>query len=146
MNDWQKSFLHKLETAKKQWLHRFEQFAAEYVEPVFDGLDEFATANGFQVSSPDCESGTRLYKFALTENGYALVTFRMKGLEEVEVCCESFVPGMGAIDPTTRKISLHDASQVWVEQQFQNSLDRFVMAFAEAGAAVQDRAEALVRG
>ena len=146
MNEWQRSFLQKLETAKKQWLHRFEQCAVAHVEPVFCTFDEFAANNGFRVTTPHCEPGTRLYKFALTENGYLLVTFRMKGLEEMEVCCESFVPGVGAVEPVTRQVSMSDANEVWVEQQFQLVLDRFVAAFAEAGTAVDDPSEVLVRG
>ncbi|MCH7812759.1 MAG: hypothetical protein IID40_01940 [Planctomycetes bacterium] len=146
MNDWQRGFLQKLETAKKQWLHRFEHFATEHLEPVFCEFDEFATGSGFGVSTPDCETGTRLYKFALTENGYVMITFRTRGLEEAEACCESFVPGVGALEPTTRRINLCDASDVWAKQQFQNALDRFVTAFAEAGVGAEESAEALVRG
>ncbi|MCP4249614.1 MAG: hypothetical protein GY778_21445, partial [bacterium] len=92
MNDWKRGFLQKLETAKKQWQHRFESFASQHLDPVFGEFDEFATGSGFCVSSPDCETGTRLYKFALTENGYVVITFRMQGLEEAEASCDSFVP------------------------------------------------------
>ncbi|MHC4065877.1 MAG: hypothetical protein ACYSUI_15460 [Planctomycetota bacterium] len=146
MNDWQRSFLQKLDTAKKQWQHRFEQFVSDYVEPVFHEFDDFSAKNGFHVSSPDCESGVRLYKFALTENGYLLVTFRMQGMEEVEVACDSFVPGVGGVEPSSKHIALCDANELWVQQQFQNGLDRFVTAFAEAGAAAEDPNEVLVRG
>jgi len=144
MNDWQRTFLQKLETAKKQWLHRFEQFAVDFVEPVFAGLDEFATSSGFHVSSPDCEPGTRIYKFALTENGYLLIMFRMQGLEGVEVCCESSVPGAAA-KVSTQQVNLGDATENWVEQRFQSGLDRFVTSFAEAGADAKNADEALVR-
>ena len=70
----------------------------------------------------------------------------MKGLEEMEVCCESFVPGVGAVEPRTQQMSMSDVNEVWVEQQFQLVLDRFVAAFAEAGTAVDDPSEVLVRG
>ena len=144
MKDWHRTFLHKLESAKKQWLHRFERFATEHLEPAFEEFAEFTTNNGFYVSTPDCEAGTRRYKFALTENGYALVTFQMKGLEQVEAAIEAFVPGQGAMDPAGRCTDLQQAGRSWVETQFQDGLDCFLTVFAEAGATDADRTEELV--
>ncbi|MCP4246537.1 MAG: hypothetical protein GY778_05770, partial [bacterium] len=60
--------------------------------------------------------------------------------------CDSFVPGVGALEPTIRRINLTEATDVWAKQQFQNALDRFVTAFAEAGASTEESPEALVRG
>ena len=145
MNDWKRTFLQKLESAKKQWLHRFEHLAAEHLEPVFDEFAEFATNNGFQVSAPDCEAGTRRYKFALTENGYLLLTFQMKGLEKVEVDVEAFAPGHGGTELANRCTDLHQAGPSWVESQFQDGLDSFLTLFAEAGTAEAEHEEALLR-
>ena len=133
MNEWQRTFLQKLEAAKKQWTHRFEQFAADTIEPVFLTFQEFCSANGFRVSQPPCEPGHRIYKFALTENGYLMMTFRMCGLEELEVHSEAFVPGLGSMDPIDQLVSLCDATEHWVEARFQGSLDQFIADFAEAG-------------
>ena len=144
MKDWQQNFLQKLEGAKKQWLHRFERFATDHLEPAFDEYADFATSNGFRVSTPDCEDGMRRYKFALTENGYVLLTFQMKGLEQVEVCIEAAVPGQGAADSADRRTELHLAGPSWAETQFQDALDSFLTAFAEAGANDAERAEELV--
>lgn len=144
MQDWKKSFTQKLETAKKQWLHKFEQFVVSAIDPVFQELDEFATRSGFRVTSPSCEEGTRLFKFALTENGYTLMTFRMKGLEEVQFDCEVWVPGAGRMDQEPKCVTMCEGGQTWVEQQFQTALDRFVTLFAEAGA--NSDSAALVKG
>ena len=135
MNEWQRNFLHKLESAKKQWLHKFEEFAADFVEPAFLAFEEFAAGNGFRVTQQPCEPGHRIYKFALTENGYLLLTFRMRGLEEVEVRSELFMPGLGGMEPSTSYNGLCEAGEAWVEAQFQNNLDRFITHFGEAGAA-----------
>jgi hypothetical protein len=134
MQDWKKSFVQKLETAKKQWMHKFEQFVKLSIDPVFHELDEFSTRNGFRVTSPNCEEGTRLFKFALTENGFTLMTFRMRGLEEVQFDCEVWVPGSGRLDQNPVHVPMCDAGPAWVEKQFHTSLDRFVTLFAEAGA------------
>ena len=133
MNEWQRAFLQKLETAKKQWLHRFEQFAADFLEPTFEHFSEFTGSHGFSVMTPPCEPGNRLYKFSLTENGYVLLTFRMLGLEEVEARSDIFLPGVGSLEPVTNHANLCDAGPAWLEQQFQGGLERFIIAFGEAG-------------
>ena len=144
MNDWQQVFLQKLETAKKQWQHKFELFAADIVDAVFATFEGFTTSHGFRVTQAPCEPGHRIYKFAVTENGYVLISFRMRGLEEVEACCEVFVPGLGGTEPAPKHTMLCDATQSWVEAQFQTCLDDFIALFGEAGAAAASHAEALV--
>jgi hypothetical protein len=135
MGDWQQSFLGKLESAKKQWLHRFEDAAQEHIEPAFSEFDEFTTSHGFTVSAPGCEAGTRLFKFGLTENGYLLLTFRLRGLDVVEANVEVFVPGPEHVAPVCTRKNLADVSRQWAREQFEQSLDRFIIAFGEASAA-----------
>ena len=134
MNDWQRKFLKKLESAKQQWAHQFEDFATQVVDPVFGRFAEFANAGGFTVSRPDCAEGNRIFKFALTENGYLLLMFSMKGLDEVQSCAELFIPGQGSFEPVGDHTHLCDANELWIETQFQNALDLFVTQFGEAGA------------
>lgn len=144
MNDWQRTFLKKMESAKRQWLHRFEKFACGFIEPVFLAFEEFAVGCGFQVTHPESEPGHRIFKFALTENGYMLLTFHMVGLEEIEVATECFVPGAASSGPQTHSANLCDAGESWTEAQFQSALDRFITQFGEAGAAAGQQAPALV--
>lgn len=133
MNDWQQSFLQKLETAKRQWQSRFEKFAEECVEPVFHQIEEFTLAHGFTVTTPQCDEAVRLFKFALTENGYLIATFRQHGLEEVEADFEVVVPGGDGPTRHSVQARICDTGQRWVEQQFQEALDRFMTGFVEAG-------------
>ena len=132
MKEWQRSFLGKLESAKQHWQHLFENLASESLEPVFGQFSEFTRANGFSVSAPDCEPGTRLFKFGLTENGYVLLTFRMRGLDGVAFTAEYFVPGPESVEPTQAEVNLTDAHENWFQKQFERTLDRFVVAFGEA--------------
>jgi hypothetical protein len=144
MNDWQRTFLQKLETAKKQWLHKFERFAEDTVEPAFAVFEDFTAGNGFRVTASPCEPGTRIYKFAVTENGYVMITFRMHGLEEVEASSAMFVPGLGGREPTVRRTTLCEATSAWVEAEFQSGLDGFVDLFGEAGTAAAPPDDLLV--
>ena len=146
MNDWQRSFLQKLEAAKKQWLHKFEDVVAECLEPAFSEFDQFATPQGFTVSAPACEPGTRLFKFGLTENGYVLITFRMRGLETVEACTEVFVPGPEEVEPVSAEANLCNVDGPWTRQRFEQALDRFIVSFSTAGAADAERVDELVTG
>ena len=132
MNDWQRSFLGKLESAKKNWQHRFENLANEFLEPVFERYAEFTRGHGFSVSAPDCEPGTRLYKFGLTENGYVLLTFRMRGLDGVGFTAEYLVSGPERVESTQAETQVADAQDAWFQKLFERSLDRFVVAFGEA--------------
>ncbi len=135
MNDWQRSFESKLEAAKKQWTHRFEEVAGEHLEPVFCWFDDFTTTRGFGTSTPNCEPGTRLFKFELTENGYMLITFRINGLDTVEACTEVFVPGGESVEQVRVETHLCDVDQQWTRTRFEQALDRFVVAFGAAGSA-----------
>lgn len=133
MQDWQQSFLQKLESAKRNWMHQFEDFAADHIEGVFCEFDDFVGKHGFNSAAPQCEAGTRLFKFELTENGYVMVAFRMRGLDRVEATAEFFVPGPGKPESMTSHMKMADAKAAWVRSQFEQALDRFVEAFGAAG-------------
>lgn len=143
MNDWQRSFLAKLETARKQWLHKFETCVTDSLNPVFNEFHEFMKPKGFNVSAPRCESGTRRFKFGLTENGYMLIAFRWRGLETMEVRAEIVVPGSKHVEPTCEEANLCDVDQRWARQQFERALDRFIVALAAAGVADTTREQEL---
>lgn len=135
MNEWQRSFLGKLESARKHWVQRFEETLDDHVQLVYDEFADFTSANGFQTSAPACETGARIFKFGLTENGYVLVSFHLRGLDAVEATAEFFVPGAANPEPTRARTSLEDVSAEWARRQFEKALDRFVVSFTEASAA-----------
>jgi hypothetical protein len=144
MNDWQSLFLQKLAAAKKQWLHRFQKFAADCLEPLFEEFERFASAQGFSVQASPCEPGTRLYKFGLTENGYLLLTFHMRGLHVVAARTEVFVPGQETAKPEDRQRELSDIDELWARQCFESALDSFVVAFGAAGASAAGQTDELL--
>lgn len=132
MNDWEQTFLRKLEEGKRLWQGRFERFAQECIQPAFTSLQSFTAAHGFSAAAPETENGIRRYKFGLTENGYLLMSFRLHGFEEIEVDQEIVVPGADSTSTSTKRSRLDDANDDWVEQQFQAGLSRFVSQFVEA--------------
>ena len=141
MNDWQRSFQRRLEVAKKHWLHRFEEMASEHIEPVFGEFEKFTTGQGLNTTEPSCEPGTRLFKFGLTENGYLLLTFRMSRLDAIEAFAETVLPGADGPQSTSEQVSICDADRAWAQRCFETALDRFIVAFGEAGTADAARAE-----
>lgn len=132
MNDWEQTFLRKLEEGKRLWQCKFEQFATDCVKPVFEQMQSFTAGQGISAVSPETEDGSRRYKFGLTENGYLLITFRLHGFEEIEIAQEIVVPGAGSPISTTKRSRLADATEAWVEQHFQAGLSRFITRFVEA--------------
>ena len=139
MNNWQRSLVTKLESARKHWRRTFDEIATEHVEPVNDEFSEFATKNGFTCTSPASEAGTYFYKFALTENGYAIIAFRLAGMDTVEVVTEVRVPGPDEVAPLKTTTPLSDANRSWATQQFQHALDHFANAFSAASAEAAEK-------
>jgi hypothetical protein len=134
MNDWQRSFLGKLETAKKHWLERFEELVDQHVRPAYGEFAEFTASNGFHNNAPECERGTRLFKFGLVENGYLLLSFHLRGMDTIEALAEFFVPGGENRESLRSKIHFDDMNGDWARRQFERGLDCFLGAFTEAGA------------
>ena len=129
MEDWQKSFVEKLEQARGRWAKRFEETLDHAIVPVFEELGAFARSNDFNVSTPLRDEGRRSYKFELTENTYVLLVFRSTAVGEFELRCESFVPGS---EPVLKKSfgRLADIDPNWARQQFQTALHDFVETLA----------------
>ncbi len=138
MNEWQQSFLRKLEKARKIWLKQFEQALDSQLAPTVQRIAEFLVSNGFRVTAPKSDAATR-YRFALSENGYALFTFRLRGLDEVEMYCEPFVPGLGAAEPYKCSVSLYDATEAWFESSLRQGLDTLLNALIVAGCSTKAR-------
>lgn len=131
MNEWQRTFLQKLEQGKKKWRKRLEEFLTDRVEPVFAEFEEFAVKNGFEVSAPKCDKSVRLFKFGLTENGYIIFRFGQRGVDRAEARYEAFLPGRDRPACEANHVQIVDADEHWVEHQFQQGLDHLVTEFVE---------------
>ena len=132
MDKWQERFSQKVEVIRIASRDRFEQTAIENVLPVFEEFSEFIRTRGLKAVAPAPTSGMRTFKFAITENAYVLMTFRLSGLESCEANAEFFVPN----DKTTATLRDHaeflDLNPTWTRQFFEKALDKFVDAYLQS--------------
>ncbi len=132
MNNWQKKFSQAMDTVRTTASERFETVADEIFDGVFAEFDEFTTGQGLTASAPLSQSGVRTFKFAVMENAYALLTFRLSGMEHCEAQTEFAIPGSGKIDLMTERTSLVDADEEWSRGVFERSLDKLADACVDA--------------
>jgi len=130
MNEWQNRFSAKIETLRDNASQRFERFAANVLEDVHQDLVEFAARHEFQCSTPQAQNGNRTYKFALTEDGFVLIYFKVHGVAEVACSYECYLPGQGRVVTRQKSRELVEADSAWVESCFQSALDEFVDSFS----------------
>lgn len=132
MNKWQERFSQKVEVIRIASRDRFEQTAIENVLPVYEEFSEFTKTRGLKAMAPAPTSGMRTFKFAITENAYMLMTFRLSGLESCEANAEFFVPN----DKTTETLRDHadfrDLNLKWTREFFEKALDEFVDAYLQS--------------
>ena len=143
VNDWKKSFLHKLKDAQQRCAEQFERSLDVVVKPAFDELVEFLKHNGFRSSCPLRDPGRRSYKLELAENAYVLLIFHYQGINEFELRSEIFVPGC---EPALERHShgLADLTDEWAGRAFQRALDAFVERLGAAGSQARSAAAAAV--
>lgn len=141
MNDWQKRFSQKMELVRDVSRERFAQFAHTELGPVFEEFREFTFQQGIHPTTPIAKPDMQTFKFALTENTFLLLTFRLKGLEHCEMLAEYFVPKHEKIPPIKKVMELSDVDGEWVRGMFERALERYVdvcvEAFAGKNAAAQ---------
>lgn len=140
MNEWQQNFTSKMHKLRDQVSRKFDVFADETVNPVFEEFSEFAGRCDFRCTTPVSQEGARLFKFGLTEDGYLLTAFRPKGMGEIEFDFECYAPGQGQVESKRSLVTWVDANQEWVRRCFETALDCFVGCFSAQGTA-QSRQE-----
>ena len=131
MDNWKQTFLDKLTQAQSQWISRFDEALNTHFVPIFEEYRQFLADNGFRLSVPMREPGRRSFKFELSENAYLLMILRAMGVGELELRCESFVPGC---DPAhSRSVGLvSQVTQEWVTERVRGALETFVDLLSKA--------------
>lgn len=138
MNKWQERFSQKLGRVRNAARDQFEQAIEGSVTPVFEEFREFTTQQGFCATAPVSKTGIRTFKFAMTENAYVLVTFRVAGFEHCETQSELFVPGKEKEASTPTHVELNDMDVGWTRRIFERTLDRFVDAFVNSMSSAEE--------
>lgn len=132
MSNWQKRFAQKVEQVKEASRDNFEDAAESLLGPAFEMFREFTSKQGFCATVPVSKPGIRAFKFAMTENAYLFMTFRLVGFDHCELQCDIFVPGREKISTKPVKSDLSRSNKEWAEKQFEDSLDGFLDKFVEA--------------
>ena len=132
MTDWQKRFSQKLELARSASSEQFEVVADQTLVPAFETFQKFTAQQGVAASAPLVNLGARTFKFALAENAYLLMTFRLSGLDYCELYGEFVIPGRGKLPPVHQHIELAEVNGAWARRAFEESLDHFVDALVGA--------------
>lgn len=130
MNDWQQSFARKMDTLREQYVRCYQEKVVEIIEPAFERLAEFLNQWHFRAVVPQARPGLHSYKFALTEDGYVLIGFRLTGIDQIDCAYECCLPGQGHIGGDSLKIALADIDAPWADTCFQTALEDFVEKFS----------------
>lgn len=126
MNKWQDRFTQKLETVRTASRERFEKLAEEVLAPLFEEYREFTAGQGLHAAVPLAKGGIRAFKYSIGENAYVLLTFRLMGLEQVEVHIEHCVPRQPKHPPSSERVELSVLDTPWARRKFEEALDGFV--------------------
>ncbi len=132
MADWQQSFAKRLGGLREEWNRAFTEVVDEEIVPAFRQMESFLTNNGFSISTPRSEGGVRSFKFALGEDVYTIVSFRLRGPLELEASDEVFAGGTKDANARRESVPIRSVDAGWAQRQFQAALDRFVAALEAA--------------
>ena len=131
MNQWQQSFAKRVDVLRESAIKRFERYAEEVLAGAYDEYAVFTAQHDFRTSVPQQQRGARFYKFALSEDAYALLYFRARGIDAVECEYECSVPGRGCTNGEKASMPVAEAGRTWIEHQFQATLDDLVNQVSE---------------
>jgi hypothetical protein len=126
MGEWEKTFARRLGKLREAWTSEFQRVAEQEIKPAYHELESFLSANGFSVSMPQSSGDLWSFRFALGEDVYTLVSFRLRGTAEVDATTEIVLPGTS--DRKSRKTT-EDLKRVkldWAENQFRRALEELV--------------------
>jgi hypothetical protein len=142
MNEWQERFARQMNKIREQSAGRFQKFSDDVLEPVFNDLSEFVAQWDMRATEPQNQNDRRTFKFALTEDAYVLLNFRLHGVEAVECGYECWIPGIGRQPGGHAHMNLSEADRSWAESFFQACLDHLASQYSEKhGSEKKDQAE-----
>ncbi len=134
MNDWEKEFSRRMESLREQSTDCLERFLQADLQNAFGTFGNFLSQWRFQNSTPQTQPGRRSFKFALTEEAYVLVTFRLEGIDTLECEWEYGIPAVGRVTGARAFCSLRKVDRQWGETCFQKALDGLLAKLGEADA------------
>jgi hypothetical protein len=144
MNDWERDFSRRMESLRELSTDCLERFMQADLQTAFGNFSNFLSQWKFQTSTPQTQPGRRSFKFALTEDAYVLVTFRLEGIDALECEWEYGVPVVGRVAGVRCSCSLRKVDRQWGESCFQKALDGLLVKLGGADAKKKGREPVLV--
>lgn len=132
MNNWQERFAQKMNNVRSAAKSRFAGFARKTLKEVFEQFREFAGKQGLEATAPLARPDVRTFKFAMTENAYLLMTFRVADFNHCDLKAEVSMPNVETTAPFSATVEIIEADREWAQTMFERSLDAFADTCATA--------------
>lgn len=126
MSTWQEQFTKKMEGLRAQAASHFNGFAEKVLAPTFEEVGSFVSKWKIEASRPHAADGGQTFRFALNEDSYALVLFRIDDIDSVTCEYECWLPGRGRVVGEKANSALRNFDPTWARICFQAGLDHFI--------------------
>jgi len=100
-------------------------FATDTLAPVFRRVEAFTSEQGLLATVSPLRPGVWYVRFSLSHQAYVAMTFRSCGLA-CDVLSDFSIPEYRTVSPTYHSVDLLQATETWVQDVFEETLDLFV--------------------
>lgn len=128
---WHLQFAEKLQSLNTSKQLRMQHFVDQTFMPVFEEIETLTANLGLFSSSSMSRSGTLTFRFVLDKQATLLMTIRPRELG-CDVLSQFSIPGYRTISPTYDSTETLDDQKDWARKVFEEALDIFADALAEA--------------
>lgn len=122
---WRRSFARKVWAFRSAAHSRFDLFATDTLAPVFQRVEAFTSEQGIVATASTLRPGIWHVRFSLSHQAYVAITFRSYGLT-CDVLSDFSIPQYRTVSPTYHSVDLLQASETWVQDIFEETLDLFI--------------------
>jgi hypothetical protein len=128
---WHLRFAEKLQSLNTSNQLRMQRFVDQTFMPIFEEIETLTANLGLFSSSSMSRSGTLTFRFVLEKQATLLMTICPRELG-CDVLSQFSIPGFRTISPTYDSTDTLDNQQDWARRVFEEALDNFADALAEA--------------
>ncbi|MCZ6665595.1 MAG: hypothetical protein O7B81_09835 [Gammaproteobacteria bacterium] len=128
---WHHQFVEKMRSLNTTKQLRIQRFVDQTFMPVFEEIKALTEDLGLSSSSSMSRSGTLMFRFVLEKQATLLMTIRPRELG-CDVLNQFSIPSFRIISPTYDSTETLDEQQDWARKVFEEALDIFADALAEA--------------
>jgi hypothetical protein len=122
---WRCAFAQRMWAFQNAAHSRFDMFATATLAPVFRKLESFTSEHGLLAITSPLRPGVWHVRFHLSNQAYVAITFRSCGLT-CDVLTDFSIPEYRTVSPTYHSVDLAHATEGWVQEIFEQTLELFV--------------------